>query len=303
MGVAMTSILLNSSERDEYFFHVISNFISDRSRRKLHDLTEIHGAELDICSIGEDIRKDIEKVNTIGDDTHFTEASYYRLMVGRIFPDLEKILYLDCDLVVLESLEELWNRDLSNSTIAAVEEIMTPPLHGDTFMGIQRYFNSGVLLFNLSRWRKLGYEQKCLGPGKDLLKRTAHHDQSILNHVFRNGDVEYLGARYNYLINFKNFFPRSRDPVTKGLDPVIVHYAGLKPWDIDGFLDRDSSLDDFSYYLDYFRLSPWADEELLGNVKGKDLIRYLCRHPKDTFTAARRLKMLKKGCHSSDQRC
>lgn len=69
-------------------------------------------------------------MNTINCNTRITEASYYRLLAGRIFPDLDKVLYLDCDLVVLGSLSSIWETDLSDNTLAAVEEIMTPITQG-----------------------------------------------------------------------------------------------------------------------------------------------------------------------------
>ena len=293
MGVAMTSILLNSRKSDELSFHVLSDSISSESTRRLLLLRDIRDFELQIVDISGDIRKAIGRINTISADTRITEAAYYRLLVGSIFPDLEKVLYLDCDLVVLGSLQEIWETDLSDHTLAAAEEIMDPPLHRDSFLRTSRYFNSGVMLFNLLRWRGLGYEAKCLAVPDGLLGRIEHHDQSILNYLFREGDVRYLGAQFNYMISFKEQFAPSLNPMLKGVQPRIVHYAGAKPWHLDAWLDRRTDLNSFEHYWKYWELGPWSDMSPIESFRKSDVCRYLYRHPKDIPTAKKRMQELK----------
>jgi lipopolysaccharide biosynthesis glycosyltransferase len=294
MGVAMTSILLNSRKSDELSFHVLSDSISPESIRRLLSLRDIRDFQLQILDVDQAVKKAISRINTISTDTRITEACYYRLLVGSVFPELEKVLYLDCDLVVLGSLNDIWETDLSDHTLAAVEEIMDPPLHRDAFLKISRYFNSGVLLFNLLRWRDLEYERKCLAVPDDLLGKIGHHDQSILNYLFREGDVRYLDARFNYMISFKEQFAPSLDPMLKGIQPLIVHYAGAKPWHLDAWLDRRTDLHSFEHYWKYWELGPWSDMSPIESFRKSDVCRYLYRHPKDIPTAKKRMQELKR---------
>lgn len=294
MGVAMTSILLNSGESDELCFHVLSDSISSESIRRLLSLRDIRDFQLRILDVDQDVKKAISRINTISSDTRIVEASYYRLLVGSVFPDLEKVLYLDCDLVVLGSLREIWETDLSDHTLAAVEEIMDPPLHRDAFLKTSRYFNAGVMLFNLLRWRDLGYEAKCLAVPDDMLGKIEHHDQSILNYLFREGDVRYLGAQFNYMISFKGQFAPSLDPILKGIQPLIVHYAGAKPWHLDAWLDRRTDLNSFEHYWKYWELGPWSDMSSIESFRKSHVCRYLYRHPKDIPTAKKRIQEMKR---------
>jgi lipopolysaccharide biosynthesis glycosyltransferase len=191
-------------------------------------------------------------------------------------------------------LREIWETDLSDHTLAAVEEIMDPPLHRDAFLKTSRYFNSGVMLFNLLRWRDLGYEAKCLAVPDDMLGKIEHHDQSILNYLFREGDVRYLGAQFNYMISFKGQFAPSLDPILKGIQPLIVHYAGAKPWHLDAWLDRRTDLNSFEHYWKYWELGPWSDMSSIESFRKSHVCRYLYRHPKDIPTAKKRIQEMKR---------
>lgn len=295
MGVAMTSILMNASETDEISFHVVSRFISEESRQRIFSLRKIREFELDVPSVDPDILSDISLISSVANNTFISEAAYFRLMVGRIFPGLDKILYLDCDLIVRKSLRALWDTDLSCHTIAVVRQSVSNRMI-EPLLGIPEYFNSGVILFNLDRWRSLNYGDKCLQVEKQLLALSKYHDQSILNLLFRKGDAKYLSAKYNFMPNFIKGSEYMNLPSSIKDDPVIIHFAGAKPWNLDGFLGR-KHFPYSRYYWEHQQNSPWDKESSIGKIRPSDVVRYLGRHPKDTAFALKRLRRLKSSGH------
>jgi lipopolysaccharide biosynthesis glycosyltransferase len=90
---------------------------------------------------------------------HISSATYLRLLCGALLPqEIDRILYLDCDVIVVSALEELFATDLGNCTIAAVRDAYIGthklPTHLDMLPTAQiDYFNSGVMLIDLARYR------------------------------------------------------------------------------------------------------------------------------------------------------
>ncbi|HCR38770.1 MAG TPA: hypothetical protein DIV80_04805 [Synergistaceae bacterium] len=80
----------------------------------------------------------------------------------------------------------------------------------------------------------------------------------------------------------------------KGIQPLIVHYAGAKPWHLDAWLDRRTDLHSFEHYWKYWELGPWSDMSPIESFRKSDVCRYLYRHPKDIPTAKKRMQELKR---------
>lgn len=281
MGVAMISILSNASENEVICFHVISDSISPESRQKVLSLGNRNKCEIEIFDMDEHFRKKLGPVNRIHPHQHVTASAYSRLLIGSIFPDLDKVLYLDCDLIVLGGLGDLWEMNMADHTIAVVEEPRDP----EPLLRIPHYFNSGVMMINLNRWRVLGYERRCLKIEEWVLKNRKYHDQSILNHVFRSGDVACLRKNYNYMVKFGKYL---EEPVERENLPIIVHYAsGQKPWILDFFDEKEMPFS--QYYRKYRAMSPWSKGTPKKSVNLKEVLRYMIRHPKDLPYVLKRL--------------
>ncbi len=96
---------------------------------------------------------------TSQDEPHISSAALYRCSLGSILPkSLTRVLYLDCDVLVLDSLAELYNRDLGGNTIAAHQVGIA--LHEELGVGPSQYFSSGVMLIDLMLWRAQNVEKR-----------------------------------------------------------------------------------------------------------------------------------------------
>lgn len=162
-----------------------------------------------------------------------SKAAFARLFAPSLLPDLDRVLYLDSDLLVTDDLARLWEINLGGKPLGAVPDPYFIFLGADVancrergVSPFHRYFGSGVLLMDLQQWRDEGAEKTLvtLGEPGQLVRRF--NDQSVLNFYFA-GRVCYLPKRWNQLRFHWNrsaaFAPRRRG---------IVHVGGSpKPWD------------------------------------------------------------------------
>ena len=173
-------------------------------------------------------------------DSRYSEAASYRLMLPELLPEADRIIYVDCDVVVRQDLAELYNTiDLGDNLLAAVYEA---PIEKQserwTALGCdpQRYFNSGFLVMNLAQMRSEGTSAKLIDALKvDYLEFP---DQDALNQVCK-GRVLPLSPVYNSIRTF--FIPKYRPEFEAQYGPELwdevqehgnIHYTGGKPWRI-----------------------------------------------------------------------
>lgn len=176
---------------------------------------------------------------------HITQACYYRILIPELVDkEIEKIIYLDCDLIVLGNLIDLFNIDINNYFVGAVEEKLFDIKEALGMDENTPYFNSGVMLINLKEWRKNNISEKTL----DFIRRSPEkiklYDQDALNFILANKCL-ILNKKYNQIILGlkKTNIPDNT---------FIIHYTGTyKPWH---FVYNGSYK---KLYKKYLKLTPW----------------------------------------------
>lgn len=165
--------------------------------------------------------------------------TYYRLMASDLLPDdLDRILYLDADIIVDGSLADFYNVDFKGNAAAVCEDTIANFKEDiRTRIGLAKegtYFNAGVILFNMPEWRKHVTKEKV----KELLmsgRQYPFHDQDILNILLEKKLLYMPSFLYNFEVvlvrDFKEYFEKNVKALK--ISPVIYHYAGdqgAKPW-------------------------------------------------------------------------
>ncbi len=197
LGVCIASILISAESNDSFAFYVIDNGISEQNKKRLAELQTFRPHELFF------LKPDVERFQRLPKCLYWGINTYLRLLLPEELPELDRILYLDCDMVVTDSLRELWREDLCGKAAGVVEnyddrtrgkERCAPRL------GLDFYFNAGMLLLDLKRIRekKLFSEvfQWCAS-NTDNLKFP---DQDGLNLVLKD-EIVKLPSRWNIQIN------------------------------------------------------------------------------------------------------
>jgi lipopolysaccharide biosynthesis glycosyltransferase len=180
-----------------------------------------------------------------------TTASYLRLFIPDVVPEnRSRAIYLDSDLQVEASLRRLWTKDLGGHAVAATQAYGTP--YVSSSLGITKYkelghapdtpyFNSGVLLFNLDRWRRENVAEQVIQYLRAYEDHLQMVDQEGLNAVLAD-DWKPLDLKWNvmsHLVNFEDWpetpfkerVRSQRDELMR--NPYIYHFAGgSKPWQI-----------------------------------------------------------------------
>ena len=173
-------------------------------------------------------------------DPRYTEAASLRLLLPKLLPELDRILYLDCDVIVRQDLATLWEQtDLQDNYLAAVYEAAIEG-QAERFRALgcdpARYFNSGFLLMNLARMREEKVSEKLLEACR--VPWLEFPDQDALNQVCQ-GRVLPLSPLWNSIRTF--FIPKYKPDFVRqyGEDlweqvqqEATIHYTGGKPWDL-----------------------------------------------------------------------
>lgn len=246
LDVTIRSLIANASKEYKYHIVVLNTGLDTEKTDKIKAM-ENENFRIEFADISYAI-KDIR--DKLPNEQHFGLATWYRLFIQSLFPQYDKILYLDCDIVVLGDISELYNTDLEDNYIAGVIENWI--LHSPVFsyytreaVGIEskEYINAGIMVIDLKKFRENEIEQKFVKLINTYNFDVIDPDQSYINYLC-HGKIKYLPFEWN------------RTPLENVTceNPKIVHYAlGAKPWhNPDMFLGY--------YFWEYAKDSPFYDE-------------------------------------------
>lgn len=243
LDVAVHSLIANASKDYNYRIIVLNTGLDPDNIAKVKQ-SERDGFVIDFIDISENV-KDIK--SRFRNVYHFSIVTYYRLFIASLFPQYDKIVYLDCDLVVLGDISKLYNTELGDNILGVVpdqyvcntREFRT---YAEKAIGVNpdTYFNAGVLVISLEQFRKNNIENK-------FISLITEHDFDLLD-----PDQAYL----NYLCFGKthilpNGWNKAPTEITCEGDKNIVHYALYKkPWQYDDVIDGE-------YFWKYANKSPF----------------------------------------------
>lgn len=208
-------------------------------------------------------------------DERYTIAASYRLLLPELLPNYDKVIYLDCDIIVRQDLAAVFEKtDLRNNYLAAVYEAALP-FQEDYLKSIGSqpgdYFNSGFLIMNLDLLRQDNMAPQFLEASKQ--QGLQFPDQDVLNQLCKNKTVPlspiYNGIRTYFLPQYKDDFLKRYS--AKEWEDVqkwgTIHYTGAKPW--NHFTVK------FDIWWHYFDKLPRAIKELNQvNTKMQRLYRF-----------------------------
>lgn len=271
LGVSLTSLYENSKDAEDIVVYVLDSGISKENREKLSSLSGKYGRS----GIKFISARDISKILSMNVNTDRGSLSQYaRLFVSSDLPkELERVLYLDCDIIINKSISELWQIDMKGKTIAALKDAFSKQYRKN--IDLQPHdimFNSGVMLIDLDRWKEQQVEKRLLKFIKKRGGRIQQGDQGALNAVLSK-DTLCLHPRFNSVTIFYDFtYPElltyrkpvdyySPKEVKEAVeDPVLIHFTtsflSKRPW-YEGCGHKYCG-----QWLKYKALSPWSDTPL-----------------------------------------
>lgn len=247
LSVAVQSLVENTSPERNYDIIVLTRDISPSSMLTLS--RQVNRENIGIGFL--DVEAAIGNRN-LPHYGHFRLETYFRLLAPSLLPSVEKAVYLDSDLVVLDDVAKLWDTDVTGKLIGATRDADTvgqidgydqgvgPYLAND--LGLtdpHTYFQAGVLVMNLAEFRRRTTPEMLL----ELATRRVWRwlDQDVLNKVV-DGDYVRINMKWNFLYDWcnlrrKSIIAQAPEDFRAEYDaarenPCIVHYAGPddRPW-------------------------------------------------------------------------
>ncbi len=252
----MTSIFENTSSN--VTVHILhDDTLSDENKRNFIRTVEKYHQKLNLINVSELAAKFSDKVmNALN---KWTIGAMYRLFIPDVMPEVQKVIYFDCDILVNMDIAELWAVDNGSKTICGALDMPGDKLNNSFFREKMRlllngfrpenYINSGVLVMNLDRIRQRGSLFTLI---TDWISERGlmvlAPDQDAINAVF-HGDIQIIDSKFNTNLR------------TQDISGRIVHMLQSKPWKTLSGINQDR------LYWKMFLRSAWGE-----NITGDQLI-------------------------------
>ena len=228
LAVTLQSIVEHSTEENYYVIKILCTNISEENKEKINKYTK------DNISIEfVDLNYYIEKIkNKLYTRDYFSMTTYFRLFISNLYPQYNKAIYLDSDIVLLTDVAELYKEDIGDNLVGAVRDDIIQQNevfqeYVEKVVGVssyKNYFNAGMLIMNLDELRKNKFQEKFLYLLENV-KYSVVQDQDYLNRICK-GRVKLLDASWNVM-------PNATKDVNEDNIKLIHYNYQYKPWHYD----------------------------------------------------------------------
>lgn len=237
-NVFVISLLENSKNRPVHIYFMYSDFSEENRQRLKKTVTRYTGCTIDFVYIEKDIFSDVPLEATT--NKYITVETYFRMAMSEVLPeDIDRILYLDTDIIVDKDYFDFYNMEFGENIVAYVCQdyglVMNDKVRKSVYRNLgfndtDLYFNAGVLLLNMKNIRR----HFTLDIFKEFIlnnyNKLIFHDQDVLNKLFKD-KVKYVD--YNLYDCRPFYYPYSRIYNKKIVDNAIIIHYGEKPWNAD----------------------------------------------------------------------
>ena len=230
LAVTLQSLVENSSSKNNYVIKVLYTHINDENKKKIKKF-EKENINIEFVDLNYYIKKVKDKLYT---RDYYSNTTYFRLFLPDLYPQYNKVLYVDSDTVILRDIAELYNIDIGTNLVAgvpdgAVQQVKIFQDYVEKVVGVadyNNYFNAGILLMNLDEMRKFKFQEKFLYL-LETVKFSVAQDQDYLNRLCK-GRAKIIDSGWNVM------------PINGEMEKEkikLIHYnLDSKPWHFDDVL-------------------------------------------------------------------
>lgn len=274
MTVSITSIFENNKKANEgksvnaedrdITVHVFFSDLTDDQKERLSALADQYGQKINLVHIADHYFADTPALR-------WSKETYYRLLICDILPaDINRIIYLDCDIVVNKDIRELYDMNMEGQSLAMYPEHQSAEAFSKRLgLKSQKYFQAGVILFDMEKVRPILSYSSSLKTLEAIGEKLVAVDQDVVNLMF-DGKIASLPKKFNNcdVTNFNGsavsrlFNRAGRDEIANA---TVFHFATGKPWNnlYSGSAEQ--------VWYEYLKLSPYKNlyEEKYSGFKYK----------------------------------
>lgn len=266
LAVMVRSLLDNFRQGRDLHLLVLNSGIKSHTKTKLLDSWDLDRMKV------EWIRPSQSRLEGLVTSPWYSLNVYFRLLIPDLLPpSTRRAIYLDSDMLVMDDVTKLWNTSLQGRSLAAVRDMgirrisqIVPHYRKLRLRAHAKYFNSGTLVMDLSRWRRDRIGEQVIQYGLEYRDSIRFPDQDALNAVLADKWVE-LDPRWNTQLNILMFRSWKKSPYDRKTyfdllgKPRVLHYLGIpKPWEPQCFHPRKFL---FYEYLDRTQWAGWRPRE------------------------------------------
>lgn len=266
VAVTLESMLANCSNEYNYSIKILTTNVSEENIKKIQKFNR-DNVDIEFVDVRESLQELGLRLHTC---IYYTQTTYYRLFIPTLYPQYDKVLYLDCDIVVNGDISKLYNTNIGNNLVGATSDqfvLCTPKVHSYVldalgYSKLGNYFNAGVLIMNLKEMREQNFEDQFV----NLLARYKFvvQDQDYLNIICKD-KVYYFNGSWDKM------------PCGEYVDinkVNLIHYNLIwKPWHAEvPYSDEFWKYADKTEFADIIRniRSNYTEEQYAQDVKNFD---------------------------------
>ena len=247
LHVALISLIKNASKDRKYKIIVVYQELNEENRNNLAKLVEDYpNFEMEFKFMKQSLDMITDRIENRLRSDYFTMTIYFRIFIPDMYPEYDKAIYIDSDIIVPGDISELYDTDMHDNLIGvvtdgSVNDVPELQRYMTESLGLKLgdYFNSGMLLMNMKELRNVHlaehflyllnkYHFDCVAPDQDYLNSMCY------------GKIEYLDSCWDAMPN------RNKPEIE---NPKIIHYNLFdKPWCYDDIQYQD-------YFWEYAKQS------------------------------------------------
>lgn len=290
LAVALESLIENASKDYNYVIKVLYTQMTEENKKKIMKYKK-ENFDIEFVNLNYYIEKVKDKL-FIRD--YYTKTTYFRLFLPDLYPQYDKAIYLDSDIVVLGDIAELYNEEIGDNLIAAVPDLAVQLIkpfqdYVEKVVGVvdyRNYFNAGILLMNLDELRKFKFQEKFLYLLENFKFKVAQ-DQDYLNRLCK-GRVKILDFVWDTM-------PIAEGKVEEENIKIIHYNLTYKPWHFDDILYEDyfwKYAKKTEYYKDICNIKEsYTEEQRFNDMQQYKALKELCEKESGCVGDDRQYKM------------
>jgi len=261
---ALTTIvsILEHNRNNKLAFFIIMDIPAESNAITIvQDTIQEYKQECTIVKPSQNIKiKEIINFFNMHNSSTFDVGAYYRLLLPMVLPSyVNKIIYLDCDIIVNTSLSKLWDIDFEGKCIIGVKDKYKPKYSSNSYDYGKAYINSGVLMLNVDKIRNLDFINLVKDSLIKLNDQIPNADQDVINAIFAY-EKKIIPKSYNYLITLTN-----KD---KYSDAYIYHYLKPKVFNYNPCFMHKKYIQQYYKYLDLTPYKGWRPKrDIINSIR------------------------------------
>ena len=235
---SIASFCFNNPTKN-FNFHIMTNDLSTTNKKQFEQLAQLY-SEINIDTLA--------KLPT---QTHLPIATYFRFILPLILDNVDKLFYIDADIICLQNADDLFNINLNNNIIGAVPDLPWMNKKRNKTLNLQNhiYFNAGMLIINIDKWNNFNTFAKVLQAIQNEPQKFRYLDQDALNLILTK-HIQYLDTKFN-CIDINNIDKKNI---------ILLHFAAHpKPWNIAFPISKVCNEFNKNLYQYYENKTPWKN--------------------------------------------